>query len=219
VSFNQDTKEIFPATVEDHYAKIAQFSLNDDVPGDVATQFDVARNLYLYSWFEYRFFNVAEAHALNALELAMKKRIGKDAITRYIKQRNRDHKEKTGRKGGIRNGMKTLIEYCRDHQLVQNEGFSEWHRYPSIRAYHIALHEQTEWAINEMQRTGETEIDVPDIKFEKLPPDPNYDHIQHLIDHTHRVRNNYSHGSTTLHNMVLGTFEMVSEFTNQLYPQ
>ena len=68
-----------------------------------------------------------------------------------------------------------------------------------------------------MKRTGTIEVELSEIEIESLPPDPSYDHVQHLIDHTNKFRNHYAHGSTTLHNQVLGNFEMVSEFINQLY--
>ena len=74
------------------------------------------------------------------------------------------------------------------------------------------------WARAEMKRTGTTSMELPVIEQEALAPDPNYDHVQHLIDHTNKTRNDYAHGSTMLHNQVLGQFEMVSEFINQLYP-
>jgi len=32
------------------------------------------------------------------------------------------------------------------------------------------------------------------------------------------VRNDYAHGSTELHNWALRSFQIVSEFINQLYP-
>ena len=218
VNVDPRTGEVSRLTVEDHYSRIEQYELHGQVPDKIATQYDVARNLYLYAWFEYRFFNVAEANALNVLELAMKRRIGETEIARYIKQRNSEHKAKTGKKGGIRNGMKTLMEYCRDHQLVRNEGFTQWHHHATQQAYKRAEYEQHQWAIAEMERTGATGIPLPNIDIKKLPPDPNYDHLQHLIDRTNKMRNNYNHGSTMLHNMVLGTFETVSEFINQLYP-
>lgn len=219
VNVDPRTGEVFPLTVEDHYARIEQYALHDQVPDKIATQYDVARNLYLYAWFEYRFFNVAEANALNVLELAMKMRIGEAEIARYIKQRNREYKVKTGKKGGLRNGMKTLMEYCRDHQLIRNEGFTQWQNHATQQAYNRAERKLHLWATAEMERTGATEISLPLIEIKKLPPDPNYNHIQHLIDHTNKMRNNYNHGSTMLHNMVIGTFEMVSEFINQIYPE
>jgi hypothetical protein len=218
VRINRQTGEQRPVTLEDHHAAIEFYSLHEDVPSDIATQYDVARNLYLYSWFEYRFFNVAEASVLNSLELAMKERVGAEEVERYLKWRNNEHKAKTGKKGGVRKGMKTLIEYCRDHELIRNEGFTQWQQHATMLAYSRAQNEQHQWAVAEMERTGAAEIALPDIELEQLPPDPDYDHVQYLIDCTNKKRNIYSHGSTMLHNQVLGSFEMVSEFINQLYP-
>ncbi|WP_284450279.1 hypothetical protein [Spongiibacter tropicus] len=217
VCINRQTGEQRPVTVEDHYAEIELYPLHEQVPDRIATQYDVSRNLYLYAWFEYRFFNIAEAQVLTVLELAMKERIGEENIKRYIKQRNDEHKAKTGKKGGLRNGMKTLMEYCRDHQLIRNEGFSAWRRHATQMAYNKAEAEQLKWAEEEMERTGKTEIELPEIVIDKLPPDPNYDHVQRLVDNVNQMRNHYSHGSTMLHNQVLGRFEMVSEFINQLF--
>lgn len=211
------TGQYLPATLDSHYADIERYPLHENVTDDIATQYDVARNLYLYAWFEFRFFNVAEANALSVLELAMKERTGIDEIEQYIRQRNKEHKANTGKKGGLKKGMKTLMEYCRDHHLVTNEGFTQWHQHATLRAYYQAQHEQDLWAISEMERTGATEIALPEIELRILPPDPSYDHVQHLIDNVNKMRNEYSHGSTTLHNQVLGTFEMVSEFISQIY--
>ncbi|MAM00521.1 MAG: hypothetical protein CL583_18935 [Alteromonadaceae bacterium] len=219
VRTDPETGEVLPRTLGDHYADIERYALHEDVPEAIATQYDVARNLFLFAWFEYRFFNVAEANALVVLELAMKERLGKDEIERYIKQRNKEHKAKTGKNGGIRKGMKSLMECCRDHQLVKNEGFTRWQQHATMQAYHQAQYERNLWAIGEMNRTGVTEITLPDIELRIMPPDPDYDHIQHLINNVSKFRNIYAHGSTMLHNQVHGTFEMVSEFISQLYGQ
>ncbi len=218
VRTNAATGEQRSNTLEDHYTDIERYSLHDKVPDNIATQFDVARNLYVYAWFEYRFFNVAEAQVLTVLELALKERIGDKEIKRYIKQRNKDYREQTGKKSSpVRQGMKTLMEYCRDHQLVHNEGFTQWQHHATRQAYYQTEQAQNEWAIAEMQRTGKTEIELPDIEMETLPPDPNYDHVQHLIDYTNKIRNSYAHGSSSLYNPTPYSFEMVSEFINQLY--
>ncbi|WP_022959458.1 hypothetical protein [Spongiibacter tropicus] len=217
VRIDRQTGEERPVTVEDHYAEIERYPLHDQVPDRIATQYDVARNLYLYAWFEYRFFNIAEAQVLTVLELAMRERIGEDEIKRYIKRRNDEHKAKTGKKGGLRNGMKTLMQYCRDHQLIRNEGFSAWHRNAKQIAYNKADTERRQWAIAELKRTGKSQIALPEVDIDTLPPDPDYDYVELLVDNLNQLRNHYSHGSTMLHNQVLDNFEMVSEFINQVF--
>ncbi|ARU29191.1 hypothetical protein [Cellvibrio sp. PSBB006] len=151
------------------------------------------------------------------LELALKERIGQENIKAYISKRKNDAKSETGKNIHLQKGLRTYMEYCRDNQLVSNRGFSAWHRYPTQQARHKAEQEQLEWAIAELNRTGKTWIETPGITVKKLPPDENYDHVQHLINHVNHLRNGYAHGNTSLYAEVLQTFEMVSEFINQLY--
>ena len=215
---NLSTNEIKPNSIEAHYADIETYTVHASVPNNIATQYDVARNIYSYAWFEYRFFNVAEASVLTVLELALKERIGEENIIAYIKQHKGDICPETGKKINRQKGLKTYMEYCRDNQLVFNNAFSAWHRYPTQLARIMAEQAQFSWATAEMEGTGKTEIELPDIVIEKLPPDENYDHIQHLINYVNKLRNGYAHGNTNLYADVLKTFEMVSEFINQLYP-
>jgi hypothetical protein len=191
--------------------------LHEGVPYNIATQYDVARNIYSYAWFEYRFFNVAEAQVLIVLELALKERIGEEKIKAYIKKLKKEICPETGKKKNPQRGLKTYMEYCRDNQLVSNSGCSAWHRCPTQLARNKAEQEQFNWATAEMERTGKTEIELPDIIIEKLPPDESYNHVQYLIDNVNHMRNGYAHGNTNLHNYMLQTFEMVSEFINQPY--
>lgn len=203
--------------LEDHYSQVAQFELHSMVPHKIASQYEIARNIYVYAWYVYEFFNVAEAKVLTVLELALKDRIGNKELKKYIQNRKQQYFDQTGKKLGIRQGLKTLMEYSRDNKLVANKGFSAWRRYATRQAYCAAQREQWEWAEAEMARTGKDEIELPIIEVEQLPPDENYDHVQFLIDHTNKIRNTYAHGTAMLHDQVLGSFEMVSEFINQLY--
>lgn len=218
VRCNLSTNTEEPNSIGAHYADIAAFSLHDGVPDDIATQYDVARNIYSYAWFEYRFFNIAEAQVLIVLELALKERLGEKNVKAYIKNRNADSLSGTGKKSNLKIGLKTYMEYCRDNQLVSNRRFSAWHRYPTQQARHLAEQKQSAWAAAEMERTCKNQIEIPEIIIEALPPDKSYDHVQHLINNVNHMRNGYAHGSTMLHSQTLQTFEMVSEFINQLYP-
>lgn len=215
VLYDQQTGEHRAITLSDHYKRVEQHALHKGIPDNIATQFDVSRNLYLYAWYEYRFFNVAEANVLTVLEFALKERVGKENIKAYIKDRNRQVGEKTGKKGNVQKGMKTLIEYCRDYELIRNTGFSAWHRQPRMQA-EAELRFAT---LEAMRETGEDTRELDYGSLEYPEPSDDYDHIQHLINHTNKIRNLYAHGTSMLHNNVLYSFEMVSEFINQLYPE
>lgn len=200
-------------TLEDHYATIEQYALHSDVPDDVATQYDVARNLYLYAWFEYRFYNVAEAQVLTALEFAMKRRIGEKNLDDYIKKRGQEHFERTGKRLRLPRGMRTLIEYCRDHGLISNDGFSAWHHRREQLADQLAM----QAAIARIKETGEKEVTVDSREYLDGVTEEHYNHVQHLVEHVHKIRNVYAHGSNALHKSVTRNFEMVSQFINQIY--
>jgi hypothetical protein len=99
-------------TIEKFHALLAELQLHAGVPEEVRTHFDTTRNLFLYSWFVYRFGRVAEWHACASLELALK-----------IKT------------GGQIKGLHKLIEHVIAKGWVKNEGFS-------VRRRAKASHEQ-----------------------------------------------------------------------------
>lgn len=57
-----------------HHATIAELTLNANVPDEVAVSFEVAKNLYLYTFFVYRFGVVANVQALQSLEYALREK-------------------------------------------------------------------------------------------------------------------------------------------------
>lgn len=63
-------------TIEDHWRGIAALALHEAVPNVIRVHFETARNLVLYSWFVYRFQQVAEMHAYASVEYALRQRAG-----------------------------------------------------------------------------------------------------------------------------------------------
>ncbi len=59
-------------TLEDIYNNIAAIKLNKAVPEKIVTQFDVAKNLAVYSCFVYSFHEPAKMQAYSTLEFALK---------------------------------------------------------------------------------------------------------------------------------------------------
>lgn len=70
------------ASIEDQYNRIRVYDLADYVPEKIATQYEISRNLYLYSYNVYRFYMVAQHQVLVTMELAIKKCIGTNEIER-----------------------------------------------------------------------------------------------------------------------------------------
>lgn len=60
--------------LEKIYADVRSLELPDMVPKSVKINFETAKNLYLYSFFVYRFGMVAKWHTFNSIELALNKR-------------------------------------------------------------------------------------------------------------------------------------------------
>jgi hypothetical protein len=87
--------------IADLHERISISVLRPEVPEDVRRQFEIARNLMLYSWFVYEFHIVAEQHAYGALERALRivlpgetRTIGKKVLPQTLGHLLRTAKEK-----------------------------------------------------------------------------------------------------------------------------
>lgn len=49
-----------PMELADHHELISAYALHEGVPHEIVVHFETARNVYLYAWFVYRFYSVAE---------------------------------------------------------------------------------------------------------------------------------------------------------------
>lgn len=70
-------------SLAERHADVAQFDLLPTVPEDIRIHFDTAKNLYLYAWFVYRFYPVAEQQALITLEFALRERLALSYPDKY----------------------------------------------------------------------------------------------------------------------------------------
>jgi len=61
-------------TLNDFHAAIREIELNSCIPENIRIQFETVRNLYLYSWYVYRFGVVAELQAYATLEYALREK-------------------------------------------------------------------------------------------------------------------------------------------------
>jgi len=61
-------------TIQDMYDDVAGLTLTEVVPADIRNQFDLARNTYVYSWFDYEIVTLAEMHAYTVFEMAIRRR-------------------------------------------------------------------------------------------------------------------------------------------------
>lgn len=54
------------------YNKIKDINLHEEVHEDIQSQFNIAKNIFVYSWYCYPFGNVAELKAISTLEFALR---------------------------------------------------------------------------------------------------------------------------------------------------
>jgi hypothetical protein len=77
VLINRETGQKRALRIEALHEEVEFITLDEKVPEEVRSQFNVARNLCLYSWFCYAFHNVACLKAYTTIELALRLRLGK----------------------------------------------------------------------------------------------------------------------------------------------
>ena len=188
--------------LSDHYEAIAPLTLHTGVPEDVVQQFETARNLYLYAWFVYRFYVVAEHHSLACLELALRDRLKDEISAGKI-----DYK-------GKRPTLQPLLKYAVEQGMVRNEGFETWRNRGVIRSRARARMEK----LQEMSEKNLEEMTWDESDIEVTPEDLDWDYATILVEFLPKLRNEYAHGSTNLHNLTLNSIQIVSEIINQIYP-
>lgn len=191
----------------DQFESVAEYALSDAVPDKVRIPFDTARNLYLYAWFVYRFYNVAEQQVFACLEMALRERL-KDEMPLP-----EDYwpKKRIGQPPSLR----PMLRYVIDRGYIQNEGFRTWRNRGIIRA-------RQRYEMEKLQEMRQKELESIQMDYsEVVVTDKDlqeYDYLSILLNDIPSTRNNYAHGSGMLHNQVLHSFEVVSELINQLFP-
>ena len=72
--FDREIGEQVTPSLGDHRASVAEVVLDTHVPEEVRISFEVARNLYLYTYFVYRFGVVSNVQALQTLEYGLREK-------------------------------------------------------------------------------------------------------------------------------------------------
>ncbi len=186
-------------TLHDHHADAASIVLHDGVSERIRTQFETAKNLYLYGWFVYRFFPVARSHAHACLELALRERFEQEMLAAGERKRE------------FGPGLKKLLKYAVDVGALKPEGFDVVRRKARARALERASIE----TIERMQRAGIDELEVGPVDVRAEDWDAEF--VNNLPESMAYVRNHYAHGSTSLDDGVLGVFRLISEIINQVF--
>lgn len=187
---------------EGHYSAIAPITLHPGVPEEIVIQFETARNIYFYAWFVYRFYPVAESQAYTCLEFALRVRLEGEMVEAGLKKREFGFT------------LRKYLTYAVKRGYIRNEDFEVWREGVWRRARDRHCIE----SIKEMERLDLKEMAVDESKIEVKDEDKAIDYVAILLETIPRRRNHYAHGSNTLHKGVLGTFRIVSEIINKLWP-
>ncbi len=188
--------------LERHQADISQFKLTLAVPLDIRVHFETAKNLYLYAWFVYRFYPVAEQQALATLEFGLRERL---ALL---------YPDMCGPNSKRIPGLSKMLETARKDELISNSGMRATERQAMLRARNRVSDDATRRLIESGAEF--TEFDPNSAILE--PQDYSDDALSIFMKTLPAIRNTYAHGSFTLNPDVLGTFEIVTDLVNQLYP-
>lgn len=192
-----------PITAEDQYAAVACYKLNPAVPASVAVHFETAKNLYLYGWFVFRFYPVAEQQALASLEFALREKLAD--FVNASKEKNPKAPTPSLRK---------LLKAAIERELLRNDailGRDQWALGRAKDRFRLQK-------MREMIAAGQDEIVLDDSGVHPSEEDLNYDWLGSFAEVIPAIRNDYAHGTKTLHHSVLHTFDLVSQMINQLFP-
>ena len=192
-----ERQQHFIGTLEDNHAELSGAILLESVPLDVRQLFETAKNLSLYSWFVYRFHQVAEQVAFSSLEMALRLR---------YKQENPSSKK--------RMMLSKLLKHAVEQKWVSNDDF------PNLReiAHHRAEQKKLFSQLQE-QKIGQgvplpieppTDAEI-ESEFQAI------DMISHLPKLVSSMRNNLAHGSSTLHPNSISTLRQTAHIINAIY--
>ena len=140
------------ADISNQYRLIEPYGLDENVPEVIITQYEVARNLYLYAYYVYRFYMTAQHQVLITLEFAIKERFGADIIAKY------------GRDIGMRRGLALCLRYVFDHDYLVDRDFPTWHQ----RNLRAAEKDYQIRKIEEMEARG---LDSIELDYSEINPD------------------------------------------------
>jgi len=176
-------------TLADLHKQMEGLRLNSSVPDEVQIAFDTARNLYVYSWFVYRFQMSAQLQAYAALEHALGKRIESEQIP-------------CGR--GLSNRMGVAIQ-------------RKWFKAEKIRVFQLA--EKRRAAQDELNTALRAFVAAEEgLAHTPIPAKQDHatEYLKNLKKAMPGLRNTLAHGRPMLFSGAL-TIEICRDLINQLF--
>lgn len=189
-------------SLEDQHEFISSYILSNQVPEEIQIQFETAKNCYLYAWFIFRFYQVAEQHAFSTLEYALRLR-----FPDFVKEI--ENKSRLGNPPGL----SSLLKHAVAKQILRNELFESRNTWAKNRAKNRYSHEIHKKIVLE----NLNEVIFDDSNIEATEEDVNFDWLGAFIECLPSIRNDLAHGSSNLHHSVLHTFDVVRSMINMMF--
>ena len=198
----------------DRHESIVLLRLVNQVPEQVCTHYDMARNLYLYAWHVYRFHVIAEQQALASLEMALRLALAQRGfVAGHGPAIGQSEQSSSGRKRPRPRGLANLMSIAKDAGLITNQGLTrrkDW-------AQQLAKQRRNIEHFELMERSGLTQMTVSEMPAIPTEEELGVDWLGQFVEGLPRLRNEYAHGSPMLHANVLRTFQIACDLINQLW--
>lgn len=187
-------------TLERLHDALAAIHLHGSVPMEVRQKMETAKNVSLYSWFVYRFDDVARMTGYHAFELALRLRVAKERCVEVK---------------AVKDSLWKLLDLAGEQKWLRSEQFSVVVR----RARTNLREEQVYEAIrNGMLADGQ---ELPPITEESvLERAKQSEYVETWKDSLRHLRNHLAHGGSLLSGKsAVGSLCTVAEAINQLFEE
>jgi hypothetical protein len=172
-------------SLADLHAGLSTLELHDRVPADVRQLFETAKNVRLYTYFVYRFHQVTEMVAYQALERGLKHRWNAEVA----------HLASIDDTEYVWPGLGALMADAGQRNWVRNEGF----RGRRWRAARALLAERSIEASKAMAAAGVDRWSTPDPTEDEIDQRvPQIDVVAIMVALLPKLRNQLAHGSARL---------------------
>jgi hypothetical protein len=194
-----------PKSLQDQYAEAERLKLSPSVPMKIAAQFNSARELLVFAWFNVRFAQIAERHAYSTVEMALRERLA----TRHEPQTAASAAAPTPTpdqtRAGVRRrprpGLAGLLRMAIEQGLISDDAFRHYHRLRERQDHYYEL-------LTEVMGHG---------IWAERPPRSGTGFVESLAKSMPPLRNTLSHGSTSMYPGVCLQMELCCDLINELY--
>jgi len=162
-------------SVNQLHEAVKSFELNSHVDEKIRIQFDTVKNLYIHSFYVYRFFPIVKHQLYVTLEHGLRECIGEKELERFRKFKNKQLPRKSPK---FSRRLKLCMTYAVEFELIKNEDFSIWRHGKEQQAE--AIYRQKVFEIMESEGLDSYEWDESEIDYENV--DYNHDYIEILTE-------------------------------------